>query len=186
MNPESYDYRVYDISNDDGNEVIIDGRRDFGDIDPDGELDKIKKAINAINDYDLEVYYDNSKKDYIKYGLLTEGKDNGKDYSPKEVQVLWDALWEGGEDSIATILSIIHCKRYEHTGLCGCSQGDYVEAYYPVKTTSKKYLDWIEAWYFGTGTEIMIHEGEDEPEPDRTPSIYYPGYLVGDMKQYLN
>lgn len=158
--PEHYDYRDYEM--DVPTDVIIDGGRDFGDFDPDNELGKIKHAINDINDYDLECCFDNSKKEYLQY-LLVNKKDNGKTLSPKEIQVLYDALWNGKEEDIAMILSIIHCKRYRHVAIRGCSQGDYADLYYPEKTTSQKVINWIEAWYFGTGYEVEIHDGKDIP-----------------------
>lgn len=164
--PEHYDYRDYEM--DVPTNVIIDGGRDFGDFDPDGELKAIKKAINEINNWSLEQYYDN-KKQYLTdlLSVFTSTgrviKDNGKELSPKEIQVLYDALWNGEDEDIAMILSIIHCKRYKHCGLRGCSQGDYADLYYPEKTTSQKVIDWIEAWYFGTGYEVEIHDGEDIP-----------------------
>ena len=60
LNPEAFDYRVYDIREDDGNDVIIDGGRDFTNIDQKGYLIAIKKAISSYNSWDFDYYYHNS------------------------------------------------------------------------------------------------------------------------------
>lgn len=162
LNPESYDYRVYDISDDDGNTVIIDGGRNFCNIDSTGYLAKIKKLISEYSDYELEVYHNNSIMDLLDYYLPK--KENGKRLSPKEAHVIKQALeTKRNTDIICDCLSIITGKIYLMRGLRGYCQGDYIEAYYPVEDGIQKYLNWIEAWYFGTGTEVMVHEEENEP-----------------------
>lgn len=176
--PEHYDYRDYEM--DVPAEVIIDGGRDFEDIDNDDrDLEKIKKFINAINDYTLDYCYNNSKKEYIKDYI--KAKDNGKEFSPKEIQVIWDASWRGHEEDIAMILSIIHCKRYKHQALRGCSQGDYADAYYPAKSVSQKKIDWVEAWFFGTGYEIEIHDEENIPQEANDVCGYF--YLTTEWNE---
>jgi len=162
LNPESFDYRVYDIREDEGNEVIIDGGRNFCDVDNTGYLTKIKKLIKEYSDYELEVYHNNSIMDLLDYYLPK--KENGKRLSPKEASIIKKALkTEKDVDIICDCLSIITGKTYLMRGLRGCCQGDYIEAYYPVEDGIQKYLNWIEAWYFGTGTEVMVHEEENEP-----------------------
>lgn len=168
LNPESFDYRVYDIREDEGNEVIIDGGRDFESIDQHDYLKKVKKLISGYSSWDFDYYYKGSIMDFLKDYLPK--KENGKKLSPKEAHNIktsiecWykDLLEE--EDVICDCLSIITGKIYKHTGLRGCCQGDYVEAYYPVKENIRKYLDYVEAWFFGTGTEILVYDGDLTPE----------------------
>ena len=186
MNPEFYDYRMFDIREDDGNEVLIDGGSEFSDVDKNGELASIKRFITEFSEYDLEVYYSNSIKEYIKDML--PAKDNKKDFSPKELQVILQAIESDGYDkrrydsnymynAITTILSIIHCKQYACRQLRGCMQREWVEAFYP-EDTSEEYLYWVEAWYFGTGTEVMIHDSEDKVSGAEDVSGYCV-YLTG-------
>ncbi len=168
LNPESFDYRVYDIREDEGNEIIIDGGRDFESIDQHDYLKKVKKLISGYSSWDFDYYYKGSIMDFLKDYLPK--KENGKKLSPKEAHNIktsiecWykDLLEE--EDVICDCLSIITGKIYKHTGLRGCCQGDYVEAYYPVKENIRKYLDYVEAWFFGTGTEILVYDGDLTPE----------------------
>ena len=57
--------------------------------------------------------------------------------------------------------------------LAGISEGKNIAEAYEYAHTK------VDFFYIGV-------EKEGKDEPDRTPSIYYPGYLVGDTKQYLN
>lgn len=162
LNPESYDYRVYDISDDDGNTVIIDGGREFANIDNNGYLKAIKSIIKEYNTYSFDYYYNGSIMAFLK-DMLPE-KENGKRLSPREAHIIKQAL-DADKDinTICDCLSIITGKIYLMRGLRGCCQGDYIEAYYPVEDGIQKYLNWIEAWYFGTGTEVMVHEEDSVP-----------------------
>lgn len=162
LNPESYDYRVYDISDDDGNTVIIDGGREFVNIDNNGYLKAIKGIIKEYNTYSFDCYYNGSIMAFLK-DMLPK-KENGKRLSPKEANIIKKALdTERDVDIICDCLSVITGKTYLMRGLRGCCQGDYIEAYYPVEDGIQKYLNWIEAWYFGTGTEVMVHEEDSIP-----------------------
>lgn len=193
LNPESFDYRVYDIREDEGNEVIIDGGRDFENIDQHDYLKMVKKLISGYSSWDFDYYYKGSIMDFLKDYLPK--KENGKKLSPKEAHNIktsiecWykDLLEE--EDVICECLSIITGKIYKHTGLRGCCQGDYVEAYYPVKDGITKYLDYVEAWFFGTGTEILIYDGDLTPENaddvEDGYTIYTANWRVEDLKEEI-
>lgn len=164
LNPEDFDYRVYDISNDDYNEVFISGGRYYCDIDNKEYLAKSKKVFEDYDSYDYEYYYHNKIMDFLNDMLPR--KENGKRLSPREAHNLKVVLDKGDkEDAICECLSIITGKKYVHGGLRGCCQGDYVDAYYPEKT-SQEYIDFIEAWYFGTGTEILIHDYKIPPKDE--------------------
>ena len=162
LNPELFDYRIYDIREDEGNEVYVDGGRDYHDIDNNGYLKAIKQLIKEYNDYYYETYYHNSVMAYL-HDMLPR-KLNGKRLSPLEANKIKTALDSEDDNKTITIcLSIITGKKYHWKPLRGCCQGDYVEAYYPEDTTTE-YLDFVEAWFFGTGTEVMVHEDDNEPE----------------------
>ena len=193
LNPECFDYRVYDIREDDDNEVIIDGGRDFINIDQKGYLLAIKKVISAYNSWDYDYYYKNSIMDLLKDYLPK--KENGKKLSPKEAHNIksiiecWNNDMVEKEDIICECLSIITGKIYKHTGLRGCCQGDYVEAYYPVEENIRKYLDYIEAWFFGTGTEILVYDGDLTPESaddiEDGWTFYTASWKISDIKEEI-
>lgn len=164
LNPENFDYRVYDISEDDYNELFIIGGRDYCDIDNKGYLKAIKKLINDYDSWDYEYYYHNSIKDFL-IDMLPK-KENGKKLSPKEMNVIRTALDSRDEDMVMCMcLTIITDKQYEWSYLRGCCQGEVVKAFYPT-TYSQKYVDFVEAWFFGTGTEIEIHDCDTIPNDE--------------------
>lgn len=180
LNPEDFDYRIYDIQEDEGNDVFIDGGRHFCNIDNKGYLEVIKKLIN---DYCYcEYYYNNSIMAYLQDYLPK--KENGKRLSPREANKILVALdLDDDEEVIATCLSVITCKPYAHTGLRGTCQGDYVEAYYPVRKGIQEYLDWIECWFFGTGVEVEVSD-EDANSPDEVSgwTFYTASWRTEDLK----
>lgn len=162
LNPEHFDYRLYDIREDEGNEVIVDGGKDYKDIDQKDYLGRIKKLINAYDSWDYEYAYKESIMEFLCDYLPK--KENGKRLSPKEASRIKKALETFDNRLIACVcLSIITSKKFECKRLCGCSQGEVVYAYYP-ENTHKEYLDFVEAWFWGTGTEIEIHDEENIPE----------------------
>ena len=115
LNPEFFDYRIYDIREDEGNEVIIKGGRDFCDIDNNGELKAITGLIRDYNSYSYAYYYEGSIKAYVKDMLYPLKKDNGKDFSGRELHRIKKSLEEDDEDEvITTILSVLHGKPYDH------------------------------------------------------------------------
>lgn len=158
LDPELFDYRVYEdyISE----EIIVDGGREFVSMH-DEELISIKKAINDYNCYDFHHYYDGSIKSYLNDYLPQ--KDNLKKLSPKELHRIKKMIedFEEDDDIIIACLEIIHHKPYKVTGIHGCCQGDYCKVYCPEETTQKE-IDYVEAVYFGTGTEIEIHDEDND------------------------
>ena len=165
LNPEHYDYRIYDIREDDYNEVYISGGREYDDIDNKGYLSDIKKLINEYGGYEYEVYYHNSIKEFLE-DMLPK-KENGKRLSPAEMTFIQKALEkEDDDETICACLTIVTDKVYKWKNLVGCCQGECVTAFYPKDFVSNDYLEFIEAWFWGTGTEIMIHDGNSIPKDE--------------------
>ena len=165
-NPESFDYRVYE--DDINDNMIIDGGRDFNDINGE-KLKAIKKMIDEYNCYDYDYYYQGSILAYLR-DMLPK-KENGKKITPKQahdIKVLLDSNYryysDYEEGIIIACLSIIYGEEYESFDLKGCCQGEWAKLYAPA-TTSQKMVDYIEAIYFATGSEIEVHDS-DEPVKD--------------------
>ena len=184
LNPEDFDYRMYDISEDDYNEVFILGGRDYCDIDNKGYLSDIKKLINDYNGWSYYGY--NNWSNY--FNDMLPNKENGKALSPKEVHNIMLALDENDKNKIICLcLSIITGKQYRHKGPRGCCQGDYVDAYYP-NTVSQAYIDFVEAWFFGTGTEVIIHDCDNIPQSAMDIegfSFYTATYGIDNLKREI-
>jgi hypothetical protein len=157
LDAEYFDYRCYedDISED----IIVDGGREFTSMN-DEYLQAIKKLINDYQCYDYEVYYENSIKAYL-VDMLPK-KENGKRLSPVEIHLIKEALDEDNkEKTILTCLKVITGHQYKAVGIRGYCQGDYCDVYCPEETTQDA-IDYLEAVYFGTGTEIEIHDENTE------------------------
>lgn len=187
LNPEYFDYRVYDIREDDGNEVIIDGEKSYHDVDNKDYLAAIKKTIKVYDSWDYEYYYKNSIMDFLKDNLPK--KENGKRLSPKEANRIKKVLDLQDKHLTACVcLSIITGKTHTCKKLCGCCQGEVVYAYYP-EDTSNDYIDFVEAWFFGTGTEILIYDGDLEPETaddiEDGCTFYTASWRVEDLKKEI-
>lgn len=186
LNPETFDWRIYDIREDEYNMLIIDGGREFMDVDNNEYLKAIKEAYNDYNSSSLEYYYHNSIAEFVK-DILPK-KENGKKYTPKEIHDIEKYLKEEDLHTIiCKCLSIITGKKYVWTALRGSSQGDYVEAYYPT-TYSMKYIEFVEAWYFGTGTEIMVHDSDNEVHEESDIegfTFYTASYKINDLKEEI-
>ena len=186
LNPEDFDYRVYNIEDDEYNEVFILGGRDFCGIDNKGYLSDIKKLIDEYNTYCYECYYHNSIKEFL-LDMLPK-KENGKKLSPKEMHQIEMAL-KREDDNVTTCvcLSVITGKQYEWRYLRGYCQGDVVKAFYP-NTHSNAYIDFVEAWYFGTGTEVEIHDAKTEPtcpEDVEGFTFYTATWKIEDLKEEI-
>lgn len=165
LNPENFDYRTYDIREDDYNEVYILGGREYDDVDNKGYLSDIKKIIDDYNSWDYEYYYHNSIKEFLE-GMLPK-KENGKKLSPAEMTFIKKALDnEDDDETICACLTIITDKVYEWKYLKGCCRGEVVCAFYPKDFVSQEYIEFIEAWFWGTGTEIEVHDCDSIPKDE--------------------
>ena len=165
LNPEFYDYRVYDIREDDYNEVYILGGREYSDIDNKGYLGSITKLIDEYDSYVFEDYYHSSIKNFL--GNMLPKKENEKCLSPAEMVFIKKALDnQDNDETICACLTIITDKVYERKYLKGCCQGEVVRAFYPKDFVSNEYMDFIEAWFWGTGTEIEVHDCDSIPKDE--------------------
>ena len=160
LNPEYYDYKRYSIENDEGNKVIIDGGREFANIDIKGYLKAIEKIMEDYQSWDYEQYYQNSIKDFLEDYLPK--KENGKKLSPKELGDIRVALeLDNEEEIICLCLKVITGEPYFMRAIRGTCQGDYAKAYAPIK--EQEHLNWVEDWYWGTGIEVEIHDSNNTP-----------------------
>jgi len=190
LDPEFFDYRIYEDIVTENKEIYIDGGRDYNGIQND-VLKRIKDYIDGYGHYEYEVYYHNSIREYTIDNLPK--KINGKPYTPYELHVLKEMLEKENEYhyyseflemAMITCLSIIHGTKYEMRKLRGSCQGEVVDCYCPA-TTPSDYTDWIEAWFFGTGVEIEIDDtGRDEVE-DGNDILGYTFYTAKWRKEDL-
>lgn len=88
---------------------------------------------------------------------------------------------------MARAASLITGQEYHAGTIRGCCQGDWQTVIYPAEYGR----DWLEAFeteYFNTGTEWIIHDGDEKPEdPDDIsgPSIYCHGWNTEQIKREI-
>ena len=183
LNPSSYDYRPYDIRNDEGNMIIVDGGNKYIDIDNNGYLEDIKKMMKEYDSWDFEYVYHNSIKDLLEDYLPK--KENGKRLSPLEMSKIKKSLYEYHE-GIMACLKVITGKNYKWKTIRGCCQGEYADIFYP--ENEENMVSWVEAWFFGTGTEVEVHDCDYEPENADEISgftFYTELYNIEDLKKEI-
>ena len=190
-NPEYFDYRMYEDEIPEN--FHIDGGEDYGFINGD-YLNKIEKIIDEFDSWDYDYYYHNSIKDLLLDYMPK--KVNGKKLSPKEMHRIKVALSSYNdyryhsdyvENARITILSIIYGEPYKTFKIRGCCQGDYAEVYAP-SNTKQSLIDYIEAIYFATGTEVIVHDELNEPSDASEISgysFYTDKYSPEDIKQII-
>lgn len=182
LNPEDFDYRVYEGAIDEDEDIIIDGGRDFCGVNND-----VLKTINRLyDDYDtfdfescLKRYYGGSIMRYFKDMLGI------KNLTTKQAHEIKEGLEANKSSTYVACLSVIKGKPYEQFVLRGCCQGDVVYLYAPA-IISQEYVDYIEAWYFGTGTEVEVSE-EDANSPDEVEgwTFYTANWKAEDIKKEI-
>ena len=114
------------------------------------------RIVDALRDYGIE-------------------KQNGKNWSPRELGQ-WKRLFQSwdrnpwdcrdAEDRIVAALELMTGRKWDVVTLRGCSQGDYIDCYYPRDKYSRKALDILETEYFNTGEEWTVYDGDPDENPD--------------------
>jgi hypothetical protein len=181
MSPELFDYRFYEDDIDE--RVMIDGHNDYADLN----ADLIKAARKMYEDYDYELpSYNNSIKAYAEDRLPK--RKNGKNFSAQQLRLMKMALDHNLEEAfIAESISAVMCEEYKVTYLKGSVQREWVIAYVPESMKAEE-IAYVEAIYFGTGTEVMIHDDAGEPKDGGDVSgycFYTTKYFEDDLKEEI-
>lgn len=151
----AWDMYFEDIEQDEN--IIIYGNRDYRGTNS----NILKKFDDLYNDYDYYCYnncYYRNITDYVNTYLK---KDNGKKFSKKELSIIKKICENNmnmeNYEYYETMLSIVKGKPYERRCLKGYRQSDWQYIYAP-KDIDEKYLNYIEAIYFGKGNEVAISD----------------------------
>lgn len=142
------------------------------------EWEKLEKIMNDLSDelWDFEnpgkAYFTEPAKsatEIFRY-YLPDFK-----YSPRLVHRWKEAVhaWNehGMKDETACELMELYTgKKWDYAGISGSCQGDFATVYFPHIEDEDKRKEWVDAlsaYYFGSGVEVEIHDGDGEPEgPD--------------------
>lgn len=94
------------------------------------------------------------------------------EYTREERKSTWPALltaWENhnGNDEnklFCRALELITGRAWDYCTLRGCCQGDWQDCIYPADDWDGDALERLEAEYFNTGTEWIVHDESDAPD----------------------
>ena len=171
----------YDFDDAAANGIIILGGRNFISYKSQ-EYERIEKYFDElVNEFEHITAGDG----YAVYNSLSVAvaeyfpKANGGRYSTREIHEIKNIInqYNGYAESIAApLLSIITGKEYTARGLRGYSQGDYVDIIYPAGELNNDDIKYIEAIFFGTGSEYKIIESKSPltlDEIQQTEDYYF-------------
>lgn len=92
----------------------------------------------------------------------------------KEWPRILNKYTENRNDLLCDALELITGKKWSFRTLRGFCQGDWQYCIYPAEEWTAAGLEWLEAVYFNTGSEWIVHDEENAPESPEDIE----GYLV--------
>ena len=159
-------------------------------------IDRVSYYLDNLVSYESPAYYKRFSDvldDYLP------GWENGKKRSGTLIHKWKEAVRaydeNGLEDETACeLLELYTGKKWDYAGISGSCQGDSATVYFPHienETERKRWIDALSAYYFGSGCEVEIHDGENEPEDADEISGYWdyipiPYPTETEIKNYLS
>ena len=189
LNPEYYDFRLYEEDAKSNEDIILVSNRNNPGFNED-LIREITYFADSYKGFDYEYCYHNDFEEYVNDMLPSAKKLASKEL--KEIKKVLDSYNQKGystwlNEVIQVCLSAIKGKKYEKTILKGYCQGDWTECWYPIDTPHED-IEFIEAWYYGTGTEILVHDEENEvhsPEDIEGFTFYTSSWKEEDLKNEI-
>jgi hypothetical protein len=129
------------------------------DVLNDGYLAEVLEDIQSFPEYK------NSADAIVDYLRPEKGEYSARDIAELEKLVAEHAEFNRGrEDTIlCAVLSVVTGSKWAHRQIRGCCQSDWNYAYYQEKDFPGG-IDCIEALYFNTGSEWIVHDEGEQPE----------------------
>lgn len=159
-------------------------------------IDRVSYYLDNLVSYESPAYYKRFSDvldDYLP------GWENGKKRSGTLIHKWKEAVRAYDENGLENetaceLLELYTGKKWDYAGISGSCQGDSATVYFPHienETKRKKWIDALSAYYFGTGCEIEIYDGENEPEDADEISGYWdyipiPYPTETEIKNYLS
>lgn len=116
-------------------------------------------------------------------GIIFHGNRWFNSHTTPEFDAIYNRF--DGEKRILRALHLVTGKRYDVRTIRGSCQSDWQNIYYPVEEYTRGALDILEADYFNTGTEWIVHDENtdpDGPEDISGFSVYCYGWRTEDIK----
>lgn len=179
-----FDYEIYfDEYEAERNKIWIGGNRDFITINADLYND-IEYALNHIYE-EVDEDKDNNRK-VVEYYLTPVKRMEA--FTDAEIATIIECSTEFGardnndEKTVARVLSIVYGKEFTTGTFRGCCQRDWIDYICPQEIAdNKKYMEFIEAVFFATGTEFEVTD-EKIASADEFDSVENCTYYTAEWK----
>lgn len=93
-----------------------------------------------------------------------KGKYSTRDIHELKRLVPMYNTYDHEKDTLCRVLGIVTGKTWDYRTIRGAAQGDWNELFYQTEDWSLAEIDIFETEYFNTGSEWIIHDGDDAPE----------------------
>lgn len=178
--------------------IILDGNRDYNSHTTplyDRIMQAYDEAAQEIENLDLKngyAAYNNATEAINDYFPALEYRE--KPYNTRDIHAIREALRMYGTTDyyngryITAMLDAITGGDWKNGTIHGCCQGDWQHIIYNANAWSRADLDIFETEYFNTGTEWIVHDGNEDPEnPDDIDgySCYCHGWSDEQIKKEL-
>lgn len=137
-------------------------------------LDDLTNCIDTDGKFIYGVWYENITE---AVNSLMPAPQHKARYSTRDIKAWreiaseWYLLTDE-KQAICRALQLVTGKEYEYITIRGCSQGDWQEIIFPAAEYDRDALAILEADYFNTGTEWIIHDESSTPEGPEDISGY--------------
>ena len=153
-------------------------------------LDELTNCIDTDGHFIYGIWYENMTE-AVK--SLIPAPQHKARYSTRDIKAWREiaAEWYITTNETALLcraLQLVTGKEYEYTTIRGCSQDEWQEILFPVEEYDRDALAILEADYFNTGTEWIIHDESNDPEgPEEISgySVYCYGWNVDQIRQEI-
>jgi len=132
------------------------------------------EAVNEIIEYPKESYYDTITE---ACNCLLPRPDH-KSYNTKQIhkfKMIFNHACQHYTDDyrpyISTVLNLMLDKKYRNQSIRGCCQGEVNHIIYDPDNLTQQGINYIEAVYFGTGTEYLLFESEEDLTPEQANDL---------------
>lgn len=162
--------------------IAVFGNCDFKEHIP----EVVRRVRDVLNADELSEVLENVTKWKQWYKNITEvisdylPPESGHKYTSRSIHALKIAVQDYAEACRSTeedsaflrVLDVVTGKKWACKDISGCVQCEWNRVFYPVAQWSPEALQGFECEYFNTGTEWIIHDGDENPESPEDISGY--------------
>ena len=159
--------------------IAVCGNRDFAEHTTE-EFDIVKTVLEEgeladtlENVNELQQWYKDATEAISDYLPSSKGKySTNSIHALKNLIIAYHSCQRSPEkENLCKVLSIVTGKKWAYGTIRGYCQSDWQYIFYPVDEWNKEALTRFETEYFNTGTEWVIHDDDEETEPESPEDV---------------